>query len=172
MIVNNVTCVTFVACRVGFAILCRISFRTDFAVMTSTEQVWHYYQQTQFLLTQALSSTLSFAIVTAHNPRGQILCAPQNRLLDRQLQQRIDKLHHPYRTLIGSSIDSSHMEKSWAVPMAKSAAIELAKEFQQNAIYYIDRDKLLLVPCLLPYSEVYLGYFSDRVKLVSELPEC
>ncbi len=140
-------------------------------MISASELVWHCYQQTQFLLTQALSPTLSFAIVTAHNPRGKIMFAPQNRLLDRKLQQKIEKLRRPYRSLIGSSADLSHMEKSWAIPMEKLAAIELAKEFQQNAIYYIHQDQLQLVPCLLPYEEVCLGSFSDRVKLVSELPE-
>ncbi len=76
---------------------------------TLNEQVWHSYQQTQFLLTQPFSLTLSFAIVTAYNPRGKTLSAPQNRLLDRQLLRQIEKLYSPYRALVGSSIDLSHI---------------------------------------------------------------
>ncbi|MCG9697622.1 DUF3293 domain-containing protein [Shewanella sp. Isolate11] len=138
---------------------------------TATDHVWHCYQQTQFLLTQPLSPVLSFAIVTAHNPRGETLSAPQNRLLDRQLQLRIETLKHPYRSLVGSSLDLSHMEKSWAIPMDKRDAVELAKEFHQNAIYYIQQDQLQLVPCLLSYPELSLGHFSARVHVVSELPD-
>ncbi len=55
--------------------------------------------------------------------------------------------------------------------MEKEAAISLAKEFQQNAIYYVNKNELQLVPCLLPYPELCLGSFSERVRLVNELPD-
>jgi hypothetical protein len=138
---------------------------------TETDHFWHCYQQTQFLLTQTFSPLLSFAIVTAHNPRGQILSSCQNRLLDKQLQRHILRLERPYRALIGSSLDRRHMEKSWAIPIDKLAAVELGRVFNQNAIYYIEEDKLQLVSCLLNYSELALGHFSTRVCLVSELPD-
>ncbi|MCE9679355.1 DUF3293 domain-containing protein [Shewanella sp. AS1] len=138
---------------------------------TVTDHLWHCYQQTQFLLTQTFSSSLSFAIITAHNPRGQSLTASQNRLLDKQLQQHIIRLQRPYRALIGSSVDRTYMEKSWAIPIDKASAIELARQFNQNAIYYIHKGELQLVPCLLPYGEVDLGDFSARVSIVSELPD-
>ncbi|MGE6649529.1 DUF3293 domain-containing protein [Shewanella colwelliana] len=137
----------------------------------SNRDLWYCYQQTQFLLTQAFSPTLSFAIITAHNPMGQILTSCQNRLLDKQLQLEIDKLHQPYRAVVGTSVAGDHMEKSWAVPIDKVAAIELGKLFNQNAIYFVEAGHLQLVPCLLDYPEQALGVFEARVCLVSELPD-
>ncbi|QYJ85532.1 DUF3293 domain-containing protein [Shewanella mesophila] len=138
---------------------------------TEIEHFWHCYQQTQFLLTQTFSPLLSFAIITAHNPRGEILTPSQNRLLDRQLQRHIVKLQYPYRSVVGCSLDKQHMEKSWAIPMDKLDAVALARVFNQNAIYYVEEDLLQLVPCLINYSELSLGSFSARVSLVSELPD-
>ncbi|GIU28208.1 DUF3293 domain-containing protein [Shewanella sp. MBTL60-007] len=137
----------------------------------SAETLWRYYRETEFLLTQSLSSKLSFAIITAYNPRGEVLTPCQNGLLDRLLQYEIDRLGFPYRAMIGASQDRKHMEKSWAVATDKESAIKLGRLFNQNAIYYVEADKLQLVPCLLVKEEAFLGAFSRRVCRVLELPE-
>ncbi|GIU21595.1 DUF3293 domain-containing protein [Shewanella schlegeliana] len=137
----------------------------------SVETLWRYYKETEFLLTQSLSSQLSFAIITAHNPRGEVLTPCQNGLLDRQLQHEIYRLGLPYRAMIGSSQDRKHMEKSWVVATDKASAIELGRLFNQNAIYYVEADKLQLVPCLLAKEEAFLGAFSLRVNRVQEFPD-
>ena len=139
------------------------------------KKLWLHYQNTEFLFTQTLSSQLSFAIITAHNPKGQILTSCQNRLLDRQLQLAIEKFHRPYRSVVGASQDRTHMEKSWAVAIDKLAAAHLGMKFNQNAIYFVENNQLALVPCLFSqdeqHQEIIIGEFSPRVKLVSELPD-
>ncbi|WP_394201194.1 DUF3293 domain-containing protein [Shewanella waksmanii] len=138
---------------------------------TVNHPLWQCYQQTQFLFTQPLSAQLSFAIITAHNPQGKILSSCQNRLLDRKLQREIEKLDYPYRATVGTSVDRSHMEKSWAIAIDKPAAVALGLAFKQNAIYFVENDTLQLVPCLLTHTETNIGRFSSRVNLVSELPD-
>lgn len=140
----------------------------------SNNQLWQCYQNARFLFTQPLSCEVSFAIITAHNPKGEILSACQNRLLDRQLQHEIEQLRQPYRAMVGTSVDHSHMEKSWAVSTTKDSALHLGRMFNQNAIYYVEHDKLQLVPCLLSplhHKEQLIGHFSSRVSLVNELPD-
>ncbi|MCL1140072.1 DUF3293 domain-containing protein [Shewanella pneumatophori] len=137
----------------------------------SVDSLWHYYQQTEFLFTQILSTQLSFAIITAYNPKGEVLSAPQNGLLDRKLQHEINRLGLPYRSMIGASQDRSHMEKSWAIATDKASAIKLGCLFNQNAIFYVEADTLQLVPCLMPKEETLLGAFSPRVNRVFELPD-
>lgn len=138
-------------------------------------KLWLEYQHTEFLFTQTLSSQLSFAIITAHNPKGQILTSCQNRLLDRQLQLAIEPFHRPYRSVVGTSQDRNHMEKSWAVAIDKLSAAHLGMKFKQNAIYFVDNNQLALVPCLFrqgeQMQEINIGEFSSRVKLVNELPD-
>ncbi|NMH65949.1 DUF3293 domain-containing protein [Shewanella salipaludis] len=137
----------------------------------SIDSLWHHYSETRFLLTQSLSCQLSFAIISAHNPLGTLLTPCQNRLLDRQLQSEIEKLHRPYRALVGAAADLTHMEKSWAVFIDRELAVELGRRFNQNAIYYVEQGRLSLLPCIAARDELKLGSFTERVKLVTELPE-
>lgn len=154
-----------------FAIIKSLQLENLLAMNHSVERLWHEYQQTEFLFTQGLSPKISFAIITAHNPKGQTLAPSQNRLLDRKLLQEILGLRRPYRAMVGASQDGSHMEKSWAVATDKASAIKLGCKFNQNAIYYVESDKLQLIPCLLSQQETALGAFSPRVNVVHELPD-
>jgi hypothetical protein len=133
------------------------------------DTLWHKYQTTHFLFTQRLSGDFPFAIVTAHNPRGSILSPSQNRLLDRQLQSKIQQYNSPYRALIGAAADLSHMEKSWAVFIDKEQAVELGREFNQHAIYYVNRGLLSLIACFDTIKpEVEMGTFNQRLRLVND----
>jgi len=136
------------------------------------DTLWHKYQSTVFLLTQRLSHDFPFAIVTAHNPQGCQLSVSQNRLLDYQLQSKIQQYNRPYRGLIGAAADLSHMEKSWAVFVDKEQALELGREFNQHGIYYVNQGLLSLVACIDTLQpEVEMGVFNHRLRLVNELPE-
>ncbi|MGK0408879.1 MAG: hypothetical protein ACJASB_001031 [Shewanella psychromarinicola] len=136
------------------------------------DTLWYEYQTTHFLFTQRLSNDFPFAIVTAHNPRGTSLSPSQNRLLDHQLQSKIQQYNRPYRALIGAAADWSHMEKSWAVFIDKEQAVELGREFNQHAIYYVNQGLISLVSCLDTIKpDVAMGSFNQRLRLVNELPE-
>ncbi|ABK46889.1 conserved hypothetical protein [Shewanella sp. ANA-3] len=137
-----------------------------------TQDLWQHYQKPLFLLTQALSCDFSFAVITAHNPASTLLSPSQNRLLDRQLLRDIELLGSPYRAMVGASPDLSHMEKSWAVFVDRSMALQLGKKFNQYAIYMVEKGEVSLVPCTLTgHDEVCLGLFNDHVRLVYELPD-
>ena len=154
-----------------FAIIIAPKTENLLAMNNSVDSLWHYYQQTEFLFTQMLSTQLSFAIITAYNPKGELLSPCQNGLLDRKLQHEINRLGLPYRAMIGASQDRSHMEKSWAVSTDKASAVRLGCLFNQNAIFYIEADTLQLVPCLMSREETSLGAFSPRVDWVLDLPD-
>lgn len=136
-----------------------------------SQQLWNIYQSASFLLTQHLSPHAHFAIITAYNPMGELLDACQNRLLDRQLLRDIEALGVPYRALIGTNEQFSHMEKSWAVFMEPDDSVRLAHKYRQNALYYVMRDELMLLPCRMNSEPKTLGSFRSRVRLVHELPE-
>ena len=136
-----------------------------------SDDLWHFYKATQFLLTQQIASHLSFAIITACNPNGKALSQSQNRLRDRELLHSIENLNCPYRTVIGAARDMSHFEKSWAVFVEKQQAIQLGEEFVQNAIYYVNQGELILVPVLMQAQEESLGMFHRRTNVVSEFPD-
>lgn len=137
-----------------------------------TQELWKCYQTPLFLFTQALSSHFSFAVITAYNPASTLLSPSQNGLLDRQLLREIELLGSPYRALIGASADLSHMEKSWAVLIDRTMALQLGRKFNQYAIYMVEKGLVSLVPCTLTgHDELCLGQFNDYVRFVYELPD-
>ena len=138
----------------------------------TTQDLWQCYQTPLFLLTQALSCDFPFAVITAHNPASKRFSPSKNRLLDRQLLRDIESLSSPYRALVGAAPDLSYMEKSWAVFIDRTMALQLGKKFNQYAIYMVEQGCVSLVPCTLAgYDEVCLGKFSDYVQLVYEWPD-
>lgn len=133
------------------------------------QATWQIYKKVVFEFRQPLSANLDFAIVTAHNPLGQICSSGQNSTLDRMLQNDIIALRVPYRCLLGCDATKSHVEKSWALAVDKDVAIRLAKQYRQNALYWITNDKLYLVPALMNgYQEEYIGKFSDKLSCKDE----
>ena len=47
-------------------------------------------------------------------------------------------------------------------------AVLLARQFEQNAIYWVERGQLFLVPVLLSAQEECLGSFTERLVLLSD----
>lgn len=137
------------------------------------DELWLKYQASLFLITQPLSPKLSLAIISAHNPMGEVLSPCQNRLRDRLLLSRIQAFNRPYRSLIGASQDLSYMEKSWAVFFIdQEDALALGREFNQLAIYYVDEGDLSLLSCFEePARTSELGQLYKRLRLVNELPD-
>lgn len=126
-------------------------------------ELWQLYQNTVFLMPKTPSRRLAFAIVTAHNPRGKALGEEANHYRDQRLEaELLGAGFHPL-PLWGCSPDLKHREKSWAVVMAKARAVELGLRLEQNAIYWVEQDRLYLVPCLLTEDECCLGRFSERL---------
>ena len=128
--------------------------------------LWQSYKETIFLCHQGLAPGVSFAIISGQNPAGQVTHTLFNQLLDKKLQQRLQQLGCPYRSVIGAAPDYSFQEKSWLVFCDKALGIALAEEFTQNAIYWVERNELYLVPVLLAGQEEYLGSFASRLVLL------
>lgn len=124
--------------------------------------LWESYKSSVFICYQPLGDAINFAIISAQNPAGTIQHPQHNLRLDRELETHLDHHQLPSRAIIGSSPDLSFQEKSWAVLCDKSRALELARHFQQNAIYWVEAGKLYLVPALWRGDEEYLGLYQQR----------
>lgn len=62
------------------------------------------------------------------------------------------------------SPDLNHREPGWAIATAKSDVLALAKEFGQLAIFWVEGDRLFLVPCVdLSHHEEEIGTWSAAV---------
>ena len=86
-----------------------------------------------------------FAIITAHNPMDLKLSDQENNFRNENLLKTLGQ--NAFLKLSGSSPDQSHQEASYAFISDLDQAIEIGREFQQRAIYYIRKEisSLLIV---------------------------
>ena len=121
------------------------------------------YFNTIFLISKEPESWPDeFAIITAHNPMDLKLSDKENSLRNEKLLKRINS--NVFLELSGSSPDHSHQEASFAFISKIEEAVDIGKEFQQKAIYYVKVGNLSLVECSTGKIEE-LGSFNDRLSL-------
>ncbi|MDP5137642.1 DUF3293 domain-containing protein [Rheinheimera baltica] len=130
--------------------------------------LWESYKTSIFLCHQALNCDMDFAIISAQNPAGVTEHPYLNLRRDKELQAYLNQQRLPHRSVIGSAPDRSFEEKSWIVLCDKGNAIALARQFEQNAIYWVEQGELFLVPVLLSFGEEKLGRFTERVILLPD----
>lgn len=124
--------------------------------------LWECYKHSVFLCHQELGDDINFAIISAQNPHGHIHLQPHNLRLDCQFEHDIARHGFPYRRVIGASPDLAFRESSWAVLCDKRHALEMARQYQQNAIYWVEQGQLYLVAALYGEHEEHLGAYRPR----------
>ena len=121
------------------------------------------YFKTIFLISKEPESWPDeFAIITAHNPMDLKLSDNENSLRNEKLLKRIHS--NVFLELSGSSPDHSHQEASFAFISKIQEAVDIGREFQQKAIYFVKNGNLKLIECTTGNIEE-LGNFNDRVSL-------
>ncbi|WP_417703111.1 DUF3293 domain-containing protein [Rheinheimera aquimaris] len=130
--------------------------------------LWESYKTSVFICHQVLNCNIDFAIISAQNPAGVSGHPYLNLRRDKEFQAYLNQQKLPYRSVIGCAPDHSFQEKSWIVLCEKNTAITLARQFEQNAIYWVEQGELFLVPVLLTQHEESLGNFSERLVLMPD----
>lgn len=89
----------------------------------------------------------TFTVVTAENPRGNVRPAAENAAATRELRGLLEGEGIPIVAAVGRDPDprSGHREMGFAVPGALEPVVELARRFQQDAVFRFDGDRFLLV---------------------------
>ena len=80
----------------------------------------------------------AFAIVTAFDPEGRNLSAAENERRKQDLDRRLTSMGYHFVHVDCCSPDRSHCECSVAVTMPRQAALDLAREMRQVAIFWFD----------------------------------
>ena len=88
-----------------------------------------------------------FMIVTACNPRGEIVDAERNECLDRKLSAFLEDKGLNHCRMIGGSPDGSHRESGYLVEIDLPLGLELGRKFEQVGIYRVVAGELYLVDC-------------------------
>ncbi len=130
--------------------------------------LWEAYKNSVFICRQSLATQINFAIISAQNPAGELKSQSFNLCLDKRFEDLLQQARLPFRSVIGASADLSFQEKSWIVFCEKQQALQIGRDLCQNAIYWVEQNKLFLVPVLDPQPEEYLGLFQSRCILLAD----
>ena len=124
------------------------------------------YQGTHFLPNEPSPSVWpdSFAVITACNPLGQGLDEESDRAATVRLRKAISRLRLNRHRVTGVSADLKHREPGFAVWGCNlPAALQLGREFAQNAIYWIEDGTIDVVSCSTVERQ-HVGLWSERLQ--------
>ncbi|MCG8602943.1 MAG: DUF3293 domain-containing protein [Verrucomicrobiales bacterium] len=105
-----------------------------------------FYRRTWFRLERAIPLS-SFAIMTPDNPDGEVVSPETNEKRCREFEEDLQSRGVSAIRLEAGSKDFTHRESSYAIDVSLLEAIELGRDFQQVAIFWIESGELLLVDC-------------------------
>lgn len=117
------------------------------------------YVETFFYIDQIIGFS-SFCVITACNPRSIILSDEENLRRNSQLESllQLNKTLH----LLAGDINLEWSEASYAVEISLQNGLDLAKAFDQNAIYYVESGELYLAFVTGEIEKI--GKFESKVK--------
>ena len=106
------------------------------------------YEQTLFLVQDLAQVPPSFGVVTACNPDGVTVSNEQNMAASERLERHLAEAGFQYFPVTGCSPDLTHQEPGFGIITDdRDVIIELGREWRQEAVYWIDRGIVHLVPC-------------------------
>jgi len=123
------------------------------------------YLETVFIGTPPVAGWPSdFHIITAWNPK-RIVSEPQNHAADARLRAQLEQEHFEHFPITGCSADLRHQEVSQGIiGVTSERAIQIGREYGQNAIIEIVGGEAFIVSCETPERQS-IGQFQTRVKL-------
>ncbi|HYC55108.1 MAG TPA: DUF3293 domain-containing protein [Candidatus Binatia bacterium] len=90
----------------------------------------------------------TFAVVTAANPRGRQVGEAENHLRAEQLDDAVVARGMRFLRADGTSPEGLHREVGVAIAASQADACELARRFEQSALFWFDGDRFWIVPVL------------------------
>ena len=98
----------------------------------------------------ALGLDQPFAILTSHNPRGEVLDAAENDRRFAELEEELRSLGREYQVMDACSPDKSHCECSVALRVDRDEALRIAERWEQIAIFWWDLDRFWIYGAISP----------------------
>ncbi len=88
-----------------------------------------------------------FWVITAYNPDSKDTDVNLNKQADEKLREEITTLGKTPFRVIGRSRDGSHAEPGWGAQFNETTAIELGRQFRQDAVFHFKAGEIWLVDC-------------------------
>ncbi len=97
-----------------------------------------------------------FAILTSFNPLGKNLTSAENDRRFRELEAELDAAGLEYSVIDACSPDRTHCERSVAVYMDRNAALDIARRWEQLAIFWFDMETFWIYAAVLAAEPISL----------------
>ncbi|MDW6001712.1 DUF3293 domain-containing protein [Vibrio mangrovi] len=121
--------------------------------------LWQAYASTHFLFYQDFNVP-EYAIITAWNPKSRLLSYQDNRSNNEQLCQCFSDNY--WAMVLAGDKAFEWVEESFAVAICLELALNLARQFEQNAIFYVRDETVFLHSCIDSRCDE-LGALSERI---------
>lgn len=125
--------------------------------------LWQTYQNVTFKFPGVLRlQNHPFYILSACNPGSQLLTLDKNNLRTQKLRRYLLNRKIEFSELFCGDINFDWQEASFAIVTSETQIINLARLYEQNAVYWVDDGILHLVPILMKgVTTVKLGLFEQ-----------
>jgi hypothetical protein len=104
----------------------------------------------------ALGLSGEFGVLTAFNPRGETINENENDRRMRELEAELTSLGVSFVTIDACSPDKSHCECSVALSLGLNQIIDIAKRWEQVAIFWFDGDSFWIYGALTAIEPIKL----------------
>ena len=104
----------------------------------------------------ALGLDREFAVLTAYNPRGVDISDEENERRMSELEAELASVGESFVVIDACSPDKSHCECSFALNVSRERAIDIAKRFEQIAIFWFDGGAFWIYGAMTPIEPLQL----------------
>ena len=105
---------------------------------------------------RALGLGGEFGVLTAYNPRGVTISKDENDRRMNELEAELTSLGVSFVRLDACSPDKSHCECSVAIEMGFDRVIQIAKRWEQIAIFWFDGGSFWIYGAIIPIEPIRL----------------
>ena len=105
----------------------------------------------------------TFAILTAFATTGEVWSEERNRDANAKLQRTLESISCWMIDATGYSPEDGHAEPGWAADIPLEIALQIGREFLQDAIFWVADGELFVVGCAAGSQPWSLGGFEARL---------
>jgi hypothetical protein len=94
-----------------------------------------------------------FGVVTAFNPKGEGISPEENARRMKELERELASAGHTFVRVDGCSPDRTHCECGVAVMLDRGSVVDIARRWDQIAIFWWDGSEFWIVGAITPGEE-------------------
>ena len=104
----------------------------------------------------AMGFDAPFAVLTSHNPRGETVADEENTRRFAELEAELTSRGTDYTVMDACSPDKSHCECSVALTVPLKEALDIARRWEQVAIFWWDLERFWIYGAITPIDPISL----------------